>query len=221
MSNRRRIFCLFLLVLSSLITLYSLLVTHYSLLIPALMPKAAFLDRDGIINIDTGYVFKKKDFLFVPGIFDLGRILIEKDFRIIIITNQSGIGRGIFTHKDFNLLSQWMIAQFQKKGIPILKVFFCPHHPTEGKGEYKTVCSCRKPSPGMILQSREEFDINLNESILIGDEPSDILAGINAGIPDNYLINPNAFNTEELNPCKRFSSLDGMLKHLKAVMSDA
>ncbi|MBU4318858.1 MAG: HAD family hydrolase [Proteobacteria bacterium] len=184
------------------------------------MPKAAFLDRDGIINMDTGYVYKKEDFLFVPGIFNLCRVLIEKDYRIILITNQSGIGRGIFTLEDFNRLNQWMIKQFQEKGVSILKVFFCPHHPTEARGEYKTVCSCRKPAPGMIFQAREEFRINLNESILIGDKPSDILAGINAGIPDNYLINPHTFNAEELNPCKRFSNLDGMLKQLKAVMSD-
>jgi D-glycero-D-manno-heptose 1,7-bisphosphate phosphatase len=179
------------------------------------MIKAAFLDRDGIVNLDTGYVHRKEDFTFTPGIFDLCRVLLEKDYGIIIITNQSGIARGMFTLEDFTRLTRWMVCRFREQDIPVLKVYFCPHHPSEGKGDYRIACSCRKPAPGMIFQARKEFGLVLEESMVIGDKPSDILAGINAGISENYLISPDIDACKELNPCRQFSSLDELADALK------
>ncbi|MDC0587001.1 HAD family hydrolase [Gammaproteobacteria bacterium] len=150
--------------------------------------KALFLDRDGVVNIDYGYVYKTEDFQFLTGIFELAREAISKDYLIFIITNQAGIARGFYGISDFNILSEWMCQKFKSEGVLISKVFFSPYHPIHGIGEYKKDDISRKPNPGMIHQAAEEFNINLNSSILIGDKVSDIKAGLNAGIQTNIYL---------------------------------
>ena len=145
--------------------------------------KALFLDRDGTINIEKGYVFRIKDFEFRPGIFDLIRKYQQQNYLIIIVTNQSGIARGFYTEKEFRTLSEWMTKTFQSEKINITKIYHCPHHP-----DFTGKCTCRKPAPGMILQAIREFNINPGASVLIGDKKSDISAGKNAGISRNLLI---------------------------------
>jgi len=164
------------------------------------MNKALFLDRDGVINIDKNYVHKIKDFEFIDGIFDLCDFFQKKDFLIFIITNQAGIARGYYNEKDFSNLTTWMLKEFSKRGIEITKVYYCPHHP-----DFTGECNCRKPKPGMILRAKEEFNVDLTNSILIGDKNSDIEAGIKAGIKYNFLIQSatmekeNKFNVKVLN----------------------
>ena len=179
------------------------------------MRKAAFIDRDGIVNVDSGYVHAPAEFHFVPGIFELCRLLETNDYRLIIITNQSGIARGLFTVADFENLTRWMVEEFRKKEISILKVYVCPHHPTAGTGEFKTACSCRKPEPGMILTAEEEWDIDLKKSILIGDKISDIQAGINAGIPRNFLVNAQPRDIEKPVDCEIFRDLEELRAFLR------
>lgn len=145
--------------------------------------KAAFFDRDGTINVEKDYVFKIEDFEFQPGIFDLMREYQTNGFLIFIITNQSGIARGYYSEEDFQILNDWLINQFEQKGIKITKVYYCPHHP-DITGE----CDCRKPKTGMIRQAIEQFNINPVKSILIGDKKRDILAGEKAGIGKNLYI---------------------------------
>ena len=145
--------------------------------------KALFLDRDGTINIEKGYVFRIKDFEFRPGIFDLIRKYQQQNYLIILVTNQSGIARGFYTEKEFRTLSEWMTKTFQSEKINITKIYHCPHHP-----DFTGKCTCRKPAPGMILQAIREFNINPGASVLIGDKKSDISAGKNAGIGRNLLI---------------------------------
>jgi len=152
------------------------------------MKKALFLDRDGIINIDHGYVYKKDNFEFVEGIFELCSAAIEKEYDIFVITNQAGIARGLYTIADFEKLTVWMKDTFNKKGIEIKKVYFCPHHPLKGNNEFKQICQCRKPEPGMIRQAHREFNVDLANSILIGDKASDILAAQTAGIGTKILV---------------------------------
>jgi D-glycero-D-manno-heptose 1,7-bisphosphate phosphatase len=152
--------------------------------------KALFLDRDGVININYGYVHKKEDFHFIDGIFNLAKTAIDKGYLIFIITNQSGIGRGYYTEDDFWNLSEWMVNQFLDRAIPITKIYFCPYHPTEALSEYRLDSFDRKPNPGMILKAAREFSINLSKSLLIGDSLSDINAGISAGIGLNLLYDP-------------------------------
>ncbi|MFT5757603.1 MAG: D-glycero-D-manno-heptose 1,7-bisphosphate phosphatase [Alteromonadaceae bacterium] len=152
------------------------------------MKKALFLDRDGIINVDHGYVYKSNDFEFVEGIFELCATAIEKEYDIFVITNQAGIARGLYTIADFEKLTVWMEDTFKRKGITLKKVYFCPHHPLKGNNEFKQICQCRKPQPGMIMQAHREFNIDLANSILIGDKASDILAAQAAGIGTQVLV---------------------------------
>ena len=146
------------------------------------MNKALFIDRDGVINVDKGHVYRIEDFEFSEGIFDLCRQYIDKGFIIIVITNQAGIAKGIYTETDFLILTDWMTRQFQDKGITISKVYHCPHHP-----DISGPCQCRKPNPGMIQQAVKDFDLNIMECVLIGDKESDLEAGRKAGIPESNL----------------------------------
>lgn len=145
--------------------------------------KALFLDRDGTINIEKHYLYKKEDFVFLPGIFDLIKQFQKKGYLIFIISNQSGIARGFYSEEDYYKLTNWMLNEFELKGIKITKVYHCPHHPN-----ITGPCNCRKPKPGMILQAIKEFNINPAASVFIGDKKSDILAGENAGISENHFI---------------------------------
>lgn len=145
--------------------------------------KALFIDRDGTINIEKHYVYRKEDFVFTPGILDLLKHFTDNGYLIIIITNQSGIARGFYSEDDYNILNDWMLNEFELEGIKITKVYHCPHHP-----DFTGPCNCRKPRPGMILQAIKEFNINPSASVLIGDKKSDILAGENAGIGENHFI---------------------------------
>ncbi|NLY03448.1 MAG: D-glycero-beta-D-manno-heptose 1,7-bisphosphate 7-phosphatase [Campylobacter sp.] len=145
------------------------------------MIKALFLDRDGVINEDFGYVFKIENFSFKPRVFETLIAYQNLGYIIFIVTNQSGIGRGYYTVKDFKIVTNFMLNEFKKAGINIQKVYFCPHSPEAN-------CQCRKPRPGMILKACKEYDIDLKKSILIGDKLSDIKAGESAGVGKLYLI---------------------------------
>lgn len=145
--------------------------------------KAVFFDRDGTVNVDKKYLFKAADVEFIPGIFELMAEYRQNGYLLFIITNQSGIARGYYSESDFQTLSEWMLGQFNSKGIKISKIYHCPHHP-----EITGPCQCRKPKPGMILQAIAEFDLDPLKSIVIGDKKSDILAGEKAGIGKNVYI---------------------------------
>lgn len=152
------------------------------------MNQALFLDRDGIVNLDHGYVHKQKDFQFVDGIFELVRKSTEAGRKNIIVTNQAGIGRGYYSVQDFQDLMSWVKSEFSRNGGILHGVYFCPHHPEFGLNEFKLACTCRKPMPGMLLQAIREFDIDPKASSLIGDNISDADAGLNAGIGQNIIV---------------------------------
>ena len=151
--------------------------------------RAAFLDRDGVINIDYGYVSNIQNFEFKEGIFELLKLLQEKGYKLFIVTNQSGIARGYYTETDFHNLMEYMINELKKRNIEITDYAYCPHHP-DITGE----CECRKPNPGMILNLAKKYNIDLANSIMIGDKQSDIKAGENAGIKKNYLVKESLFD---------------------------
>ena len=148
--------------------------------------KALFLDRDGVINIEKNYVHQIKDFDFVEGIFDLCRKFQNKGYIIVIITNQAGIARGYYTLDDYNILTSWMLKEFEEQKIIISNVYHCPHHP-----DFSGKCLCRKPNTKMLNDAKNEFNLDFKKSILIGDKLSDIECGKNAGIGTNILIHPN------------------------------
>ena len=155
------------------------------------MKKALFLDRDGVINVERNYAIRIEDFEFIEGIFELCLEFQTRGYLIFVITNQSGIARGYYEERDFQILTSWMLAEFKARGIQIQRVYHCPHHPDFG-GD----CECRKPNPGMIFQARDEFDLDLNQSILIGDKESDLQAGRNAGIARNIFFKGNDISTQ-------------------------
>lgn len=143
--------------------------------------KALFLDRDGVINYDPGYVYRIEDFEFMPGIFEALAGFMMLGYEIFIVTNQSGIGRGYYSEDDFAKLSKYMIDEFKSYGVEIKKIYHCPHTPSDD-------CNCRKPKPGMILQALDEFNISLKDSLMIGDKPSDLESARRAGVESGYLI---------------------------------
>ncbi|MBT4910665.1 MAG: D-glycero-beta-D-manno-heptose 1,7-bisphosphate 7-phosphatase [Alphaproteobacteria bacterium] len=143
--------------------------------------KTIFLDRDGVINKEVGYLHRIEDFIFIDGVFEACLSFKKLDYQIIIISNQSGIGRGYFTLFDYEKLTKWMLNQFSKKNISILDVFFCPHGP-------KSKCSCRKPKPGMLVDAQNQYNINLEKSWMIGDKEADIEAANLAGINNTILL---------------------------------
>ena len=145
------------------------------------MNKALFLDRDGVINKNFGHVHRIENFKFRKGIFELLKVFQDKGFIILVITNQAGIGKGLYTLDQFILLNNWMINEFRNQGISITKTYFCPHKPVDN-------CNCRKPKAGMLLMAIKEFKIDTNSSYLIGDKLSDIIAGKSAQIKHNYVL---------------------------------
>ncbi|HUX95227.1 MAG TPA: HAD family hydrolase [Bacteroidales bacterium] len=147
------------------------------------MNKALFIDRDGVINVDRVHVFKIDQFVFTEGILNLCRRYYESDYLILIITNQAGIAKGFYSENDFRVLMAWVSDEFENKGIKIAGVYHCPHHP-----EFTGACSCRKPEPGMILKAIVEFNLEIEECVLIGDKESDIEAGRRAGIPEKNML---------------------------------
>ena len=156
--------------------------------------KAMFLDRDGVINVDTGYVHRISDFKFLEGIFELTRAAVAKEYLVFVVTNQAGIGRGYYSEEDFQIVTTWMLARFESEGAEIKKVFFSPYHPVHGIGGYKKDDISRKPRPGMILEAKREFDLDLSNSVLVGDKTSDIRAGISAGVGTNLFLSNDVYS---------------------------
>lgn len=150
--------------------------------------RAAFLDRDGVINVDLGYVVRQEDFHFVPGTLEAARRLAQRGFALVVITNQSGIARGMYSTEDFEKLTHWMRERFAEAGAPLAGVYFCPHHPTEGQGRYRVNCTCRKPAPGLLLAAAHELGLDLARSVLFGDRRSDLEAAHAAGVPQRILL---------------------------------
>jgi D-glycero-D-manno-heptose 1,7-bisphosphate phosphatase len=150
--------------------------------------RAAFLDRDGVINVDRGYVHRIEDFEFVPGTLEACRELARRGWLLVVATNQSGIGRGLYTVQDFHALTDWMRARFERSGAPLAGVYYCPHHPTDAIDGFRIQCDCRKPQPGMLLAAARDLSLDLVQSVLFGDKCEDLLAAQAAGIAHRVLL---------------------------------
>lgn len=174
--------------------------------------KAVFLDRDGTINLnEPEFVHKIGDFKFIPEALIALQKLSQMDYKIIITTNQSGIGRGYFKKEDLEKLHQWMLKELKKKDIRIDKIYYCPHHPDDN-------CSCRKPEIGMLLQAVEDFGINLSKSWVVGDDDKDVIMGRRANvktikigerIPKEFKLEPNFYAKNLLEAVKIIQENEG------------
>jgi D-glycero-D-manno-heptose 1,7-bisphosphate phosphatase len=143
---------------------------------------ALFMDRDGVINIDYDFVHKVEEFDFVPGIFELTRKARDHGYRLVVITNQSGIGRGLFTQRQFDDLCAFMCAEFLRQGVEIAGIYVCPWHPIHQGALPARDSYWRKPSPGMILEAALKLHLDIARSVFIGDRHTDILAAKKAGV---------------------------------------
>lgn len=152
------------------------------------MQKAVFFDRDGVINKDFGYVHKIQDFEFYDDFFECATYFKSKDYKLIVVTNQSGIERGYYSTQDFLALSKFMQDSiFMRLKFRLDRIYFCP---------FLNDSTRRKPAPGMILQAMQDFSLNLSESMLVGDNLSDIKAGQSAGVGRLFFINRDNKNIE-------------------------
>jgi len=142
---------------------------------------AVFLDRDGTINEEVGYLDSLEKLHVFPEAFEAVRLINQAGLKTVVITNQSGIGRGYFDEAFVGRVHEKMRRLFLKEGAVIDGFYYCPHHPTEGMGQYRQVCSCRKPEPGLLLKAAEDLDIDLGKSYMIGDMPKDVEVGQRAG----------------------------------------
>lgn len=155
--------------------------------IPMQQP-ALFLDRDGVINTDHGYVVRREDFAFLDGVFALARRAVDRGYRIAVITNQSGIARGYFSDEDFAVLSGWMSGRFAAHGAALAGVFHCPYLAGAPQPGYDRDSFWRKPNPGMILEAQRRLGLDLGRSIFVGDQPTDMAAARAAGIGTRVLL---------------------------------
>ena len=173
-----------------------------------MLNKTIFLDRDGVINKDVNFLHKIKDCEFIDGIFEACIYFQNIGFKIVIITNQSGIARGYFNENDYQILTNWITLQFNKKSIKLLDIFHCPHGPD-------SKCSCRKPSPGMLLEAKHKYSIDMSNSWLIGDREDDILAANNAGINNTILVRSGHKINEGISNAKHI--LDSIIDCVKVI----
>ena len=150
--------------------------------------KAAFLDRDGVINLDRAYVHKWEEFEFVPGAVDAMRRLKQAGYALVVVTNQSGLARGMYTEEQYQTLTAQMRKALANAGAEVDAVYHCPHHPKGNVPELAVECDCRKPEPGMILRAARELGLSLADSILVGDKPSDIDAARAAGVGCAFIV---------------------------------
>ncbi|WP_063494989.1 D-glycero-beta-D-manno-heptose 1,7-bisphosphate 7-phosphatase [Paraburkholderia phytofirmans] len=169
--------------------------------------KALFLDRDGVVNIDSGYVHEPNECVFVEDIFQLVRAANHADYAVVLVTNQAGIGRGYFPVSQFQAFTDWMLGEFQNRGARIDRVYYCPHHPEFGLGDYRQACDCRKPQPGMLVQARADLDLDMEGSLMIGDKLSDLEAAARAGVGHRFLLAPIGGHDLEL-PASLGSRID-------------
>lgn len=173
-----------------------------------------FLDRDGIINVDNHFVFRVEDVVFVEGIFQLCKYFRNRGFEIVVITNQSGVGRGIFSEQELKLVMAYILERFKAEGIEILDYFYCPHIPTE-------LCKCRKPLPGLFTQAMGKFDVLPENCISIGDRGTDVLAAMGAGIQQNYLLLNNQFGESHVSGPILVNSLNEIVEIHRSFPSEA
>ena len=150
--------------------------------------KALFLDRDGVINEEVGYLHAPEQVRWVEGIFELCRVAVRLGYRLVVVTNQSGIARGMYTEEQYEALMVWMLEEFVKQGVALDAVYYCPFHPVHGVGKYKREHEDRKPGTGMLRRAVKDLRVELGASVMVGDRCSDVAAAGAAGLRQMFLM---------------------------------
>lgn len=156
--------------------------------------KAVFLDRDGVINEERGYVWLRKDLVLLPGVEDALKQIRKAGYLVIVITNQSGIAKGLYTEQDVRALHRSLNQDLISGVAQIDAFYFCPHHPDGLIEEYSIPCYCRKPKNGLLLQAAKDWDIDLQQSYFIGDSERDIIAGKKSGCTTYGVLTGHGFS---------------------------
>ncbi len=154
----------------------------------ATLRPALFLDRDGVINEEVGYLHRPEDVRWVEGIVPLCRTARALGYALVVVTNQSGIARGLYSTEDFEKLMNWMRTELKVRGVVLDAVYHCPFHPEHGVGEWRREHEDRKPGPGMLFRAARDLKLDLKASLLVGDRCSDIAAANAAGLPRAFLL---------------------------------
>lgn len=149
---------------------------------------ALFLDRDGVINHEVGYLYRSSEVRWIEGIFPLCRTAVSLGYRLVVVTNQSGIARGYYSMADFDALTTWMRVEFEREQAPLDAVYCCPYHPEHGVGKFRCEHEDRKPSPGMLRRAARELGVDLSQSVMVGDRCSDVGAANAAGLRQAFLL---------------------------------
>jgi D-glycero-D-manno-heptose 1,7-bisphosphate phosphatase len=173
--------------------------------------RALFLDRDGVINQEIGYLHRPEDVRWVQGIVPLCRTAQRLGYKLVVVTNQAGIARGLYTEADFSALMSWMRAELRGEGVHLDAVYHCPYHPREGTGHYLREHPDRKPGPGMLLRAAADLELELGQSVLVGDRCTDIAAAHAAGLRQAFLLAGT-----EAEPCPGEYRLAGSLAEVEA-----
>ena len=169
-----------------------------------------------MINKYRGYVNRWEDFEFVPGAIEGMRLLQEAGYDLVVVTNQSGLAHGYYSEAQYQALTQHMLAALRQGGVKLAGVYHCPHHPKGMVPELSITCGCRKPAPGLLVQAQRELNLSLQDSLLIGDKPSDIQAARAAGLAKAYAVssdNPESV-AESMQADGRFENLLACAQHL-------
>ncbi|HIJ87054.1 MAG TPA: D-glycero-beta-D-manno-heptose 1,7-bisphosphate 7-phosphatase [Desulfuromonadales bacterium] len=180
------------------------------------MKRAVFLDRDGTINVEKEYLYQRTDFEFIPGTPEAIKILNQAGFMVIVVTNQSGIARGYYSEEDVEILHRHIAQELERCGAHVDAWLFCPHHP-DGRGSYALPCECRKPLPGMLKDASRRYDIDLQNSTMIGDKRVDMAAGEAAGCR-TILVRTGYGSEEEPYAGPQTTVCDDLLAAVKCVV---
>ena len=179
--------------------------------------RALFLDRDGVINEEVGYLIQPADVRFVPGIASLCRTAQRLGYRLVVVTNQSGIARGFYGESDFQALMTWMRSALGREGVHLDAVYHCPYHPEQGIGEYRQEHEDRKPSPGMLRRAAADLGLSLKDSVMVGDRCSDVGAAIAAGLRQAFLLE----GTEERSCAGKYRLIQSLVELEQWLVEDA
>jgi D-glycero-D-manno-heptose 1,7-bisphosphate phosphatase len=185
--------------------------------------KAIFIDRDGTINEDLGYIATAGDLIIYPWVAEAVRLINDAGLKAIVVTNQSGIARGMYTEGDLTAVHDRLIDQLGGQGARIDAVYYCPHHPDYGSERYRKECQCRKPQPGMLRAAAREHDIDLARSWVIGDKASDINLASAVGARGVLVLTGYGSETlaqRERWPCEPEFVSDNLLDAVRMILDD-
>lgn len=180
-----------------------------------------FIDRDGTINEDIGYVSRREELVLFPWAAEAVRLVNEANWLVVVITNQSGVARGLYTEETLSSIHSELIHRLANSGARIDAIYYCPHHPSIGNSQYKMICDCRKPQTGMLSRAAEDLNIDLTSSFVIGDKASDIQMAENGGAHAALVL--TGYGRETLNnrgrwPCSPEIVAEDLLEAVKAIL---